>query len=534
MAQTTQQYRRSLAGSIGAGMKSVMGAGGRRYYVLEHKVSSKYHKAGENQMIIVDQIELGRAPSCQVRFDESFTTVSRRHAAIVKDGDNWKLVQLSKTNSTYLNGHRVETEWYLQNGDEIQLSTNGPRMGFIVPEGNKGLVKSIGLTSRLNLFRKQALRPYKTAITTLACLLVLCIGVGGYFLIKQQNMITQYRTDNIALINDFNTKLEAQVEKNRQDSIAREEENLRQQQEHEAEIAALREEQNRAIRAAEERLRRTGGTSKGFDALLAEQNVSKDVYYLQTAKVVYIVDGEENTIMNGEQPYGWSGTGFLLNDGRFVTARHCIEGWLYTSPVADDMVSAVTRAASTNPNIKIKAYFVAISTMSGNQFTFTSDDFVINHSLDQIAQIGTDENGNPVNWQFSWPAVDGMNEKMWATDWAYTTNTNGKHGQIEADFNLSRNLMPMQDLVALGFPKGIGVLDGNEDVEPIPSKLTTSRKGLASNGCILHSRGTDHGNSGGPIFAVNSEGKLTVVGIVSRGDIRTEEHNWAVPICNIQ
>ena len=107
MAQATQPYRRSLSGSIGAGMKSVFGGGGRTYYMLVHKVSSKYHKAGESQPIIVDQIELGRDSKCQVRFDESFPTVSRRHAAIVKDGDKWKLVQLSTTNSTYLNGQKV-------------------------------------------------------------------------------------------------------------------------------------------------------------------------------------------------------------------------------------------------------------------------------------------------------------------------------------------------------------------------------------------------------------------------------------------
>ncbi|MCR4860724.1 MAG: FHA domain-containing protein, partial [Bacteroidales bacterium] len=142
-------------------MKSIFGGEGRRYYTLVHKVSSQYHKAGESQPIIVDEIELGRDPACQVRFDENFPTVSRRHAAIVKDGDNWKLIQLSQTNTTYLNGHPVQKEWYLQNGDEIQLSTNGPKLGFIIPEGKKGLVSSIGLTARLNLFRQQALRPYK-------------------------------------------------------------------------------------------------------------------------------------------------------------------------------------------------------------------------------------------------------------------------------------------------------------------------------------------------------------------------------------
>ena len=178
MAQPTVQYKRTLKGSIGAGMKSIAG-GDRRFYVLEHKVTTKFHKAGEQQTIIVDQIELGRDPKCQVRFDDSFTTVSRRHAAIVRDGENWKLVQLSQTNSTFLNGKQVMKEWYLQNGDEIQLSVNGPKLGFNVPAGEKGMVKSLRLTTRLNLFREQALRPYKRAMVIMAIVFLGAIGAMG-------------------------------------------------------------------------------------------------------------------------------------------------------------------------------------------------------------------------------------------------------------------------------------------------------------------------------------------------------------------
>ena len=85
----TQNYKRTLAGSVGAGMGALMGASGRTYFILEHKTPSKYHQAGESQKIIVDQVELGRDASCQVRFDENFETVSRKHAAIVRDGENW-------------------------------------------------------------------------------------------------------------------------------------------------------------------------------------------------------------------------------------------------------------------------------------------------------------------------------------------------------------------------------------------------------------------------------------------------------------
>ena len=183
----TVQYKRTLRGSVGAGVGALLNGSGRRYYILEHRDASKYHKAGESQKIIIDQIEIGRDANCQVRFDESFSTVSRRHAAIVKDGDRWKLVQLSKTNSTLLNGRKVETEWYLENGDEIQLSVGGPRMGFIVPEGKQSLVSSIKMTERLELFRKQALKPYKTAIVAMFVSLIV-LGCGAGYVIYNQDL----------------------------------------------------------------------------------------------------------------------------------------------------------------------------------------------------------------------------------------------------------------------------------------------------------------------------------------------------------
>lgn len=531
MSQPTT-YKRSFAGSIGSGMKSIMGGGDRRYYVLEHKVSTKYHKAGESQKIIVDEIELGRDPKCQVRFDESFGTVSRRHAAVMKDGDNWKLVQLSKTNSTYLNGRRIEKEWYLQSGDEIQLSTNGPKLGFIIPQGDKGLVKSIGMTARLNLFRQQALRPYKQAIAALACVFVLCMCGGGYVVWGQQQQIRDNRAENERIKENFRNEMAEADNRRRSDSIANVAESRRQQEEFANQIRRERLRTDAAIAEAGRRASASGSSTEGFSAMLEQQGIYKDVFFLMTEKVVYIQDGTENVISNDDKQYGWSGTGFLLNDGRFVTARHCIEGWLYQNYEGNKMSEAVARAAATNPNIKIKAYFVAVSSKSNIKFRFASTDFKINHTLDKTVQIGVDDNGNPINWCFPFPAKSDWPQTMWATDWAYTTNTQGHKGGIEADRELCKNLLPMQKLVVLGFPQGLGVADGNEMVDPISNELTTSRNGLASNGCILHSRGTDHGNSGGPIFAVK-DNKLVVVGIVSRGDIRTSEHNWAVPICNI-
>lgn len=175
MAET---YKKTLKGTLGVGMSSLFGRPSN-YYVLEHKVASKFHKLGEAQEIIVDYAEIGRDKTCAVRFDESFETVSRHHAAIVKKDGNWKLVQLSRTNSTLLNGHKITDEWYLQNGDEIQVSVNGPKLGFIIPEGG-GKKTTMTLTHRLNLFGQQALRPYRNVIITLGVILLLAVvsGVG--------------------------------------------------------------------------------------------------------------------------------------------------------------------------------------------------------------------------------------------------------------------------------------------------------------------------------------------------------------------
>lgn len=176
MAET---YQKTVKGTLGAGVNSLLGDS-PKYYILEHKVSSKYHKMGESQEIIVDYAEIGREWDCTIRFDESFNTVSRRHAAIVRKDGNWKLVQLSQTNSTFLNGHKVDDEWYLQNGDEIQLSVNGPKLGFIIPETKAGKT-TMNFAHRLTLFGQQALRPYRNAVIAIGIILLLVIGGGvGY------------------------------------------------------------------------------------------------------------------------------------------------------------------------------------------------------------------------------------------------------------------------------------------------------------------------------------------------------------------
>jgi hypothetical protein len=512
MAQKTQPYKRSFAGSLGAGFNSIIGGSGKQYYILEHKIATKYHRAGESQEIIVDQIELGRDPKCQVRFDEEFGTVSRRHAAIVKSGNNWKLVQLSQTNSTFLNGRKIEKEWYLQNGDEIQLSVNGPKLGFIIPTGSKSTVGSIGLSRRLSLFRQQALRPYKTAIAMLCIGLLLVTGGGVGWSVYQSNEMERLKIEyeqekarisaELTTMLDRNEALKERIEAERQrnDSIA--------------------EVQRRQIR------RQAAATATPAASIEDLIDKCKDDIYFLLVKDVYLTDGSRQipvTTANGA-PYAWSGTGFLLDDGRFVTARHCVMSWRFSCE--DNNILGCAAYSDTHDNYKMVAIIEARS-RTGKTFSFKSSDFTVNERYDKKELLGTSDDGTAMYYQHVNPEY---NEKALSTDWAYVRTS--ERGTLTVDSELSNNLRSGKELHVLGFPMGIGVGDTPSVLNPPYNKFAVGFDGLDNSGCFLHTRGTEHGNSGGPIFAEKNN-KLVVIGIVSRGSARTDEYNYGVPVSAI-
>ena len=163
------------------GMNPISGEAKKPYIVLVHKVGSKFHKIGEEQKITGNYAEIGRDSKCKVRYDEHFEMVNNRHAAIMKDDNHWKLLPLSRTDPTFVNGQMVQKEWYLQHGDEIQCAVNGPKLGFIIPSGKMKTAGNSSSSRRLNLFGKKALRSYRRIIAVLICVVLLAIGVYCIF-----------------------------------------------------------------------------------------------------------------------------------------------------------------------------------------------------------------------------------------------------------------------------------------------------------------------------------------------------------------
>lgn len=485
MAQSTA-YKRTLSGSVGAGIGSIFNAGGKNYYILEHKVSSKYHHAGEAQEIIVDQIEIGRDPKCQVQFDESFSTVSRRHAAIVRDGENWKLVQLSHTNQTFLNGKPVTNEWYLQNGDEIQLSVNGPKLGFIIPQGNKSKTGSIALSRRLSLFRQQALKPYKTAMAAMAVVIVLLIAGGTWLGIdlnsKNKALIASQEITQSQLA-------EAQTQHEQQMAAAAE-----QQAKLEKELARVKKDLKAAMSAlpassasSDEVVPTVSSKATGNTSLDA---CAPNVYFVHIREIKITYNGQTKTIQNVG-----TGTGFLLDDGRFVTARHVVEPWMFPSGEDDTNNLICNAIAHSGGSVvcSIDAY-----SPTGKQLHFTSSQAHTNRSSDKRHAM---EDGSTI----CLPERSDL-------DWAYFNTS--ERGGLAYNNTLSKQLPMRADLSILGYPMAIGA-NSPTDIHPIYSQAVVAKEGLEQGLILTTSTTFEHGNSGGPVFATTNSDELIVVGVVS-------------------
>jgi len=358
--QEQNTYKRTVAGSVGAGMGAIFNGSGRTYYILEHKTNSKYHQAGESQKIIIDEIEMGRDASCQVRWEDTteFEMVSRKHAAIVRDGQNWKLVHLSQSNPTLVNGRPIQGTYYLQSGDEIQLAANGPRMGFIVPQGKQAMTSSIKLTERMNLFRQQALAPYKKALWAMAILLLLVIiGFGAWnYKLSQDNKELMAQAEELmeqsAALDMQIADMEEQIRNNPENAELRKQiEEVKQQKQQvqtryttiyrdnpalQRELNRLKEQIKEETPAADDIIVPSGGTTDNGNTSNADPNAKKDAreYYGSIYRIIVesiTIEGPDGV----SRPSNLStskidcGSGFVTPNGTFVTARQNIQPWIY-------------------------------------------------------------------------------------------------------------------------------------------------------------------------------------------------------------
>ena len=74
--------------------------------------------AGARYLLDSDRTTVGRHPNADIFLDD--VTVSRRHAEILREGNEFELVDQRSLNGTYVSGERVDRA-HLRNGDELRI-----------------------------------------------------------------------------------------------------------------------------------------------------------------------------------------------------------------------------------------------------------------------------------------------------------------------------------------------------------------------------------------------------------------------------
>ncbi|CAN5328951.1 hypothetical protein BH09BAC1_BH09BAC1_04610 [soil metagenome] len=482
----------SASKALTTGMKA-LGGGNVPAYTLEHLTSSRKHAAGTFETIIIPYIELGRDGAVAVRFGDDMATVSRKHAAIERKGNDVILKNLSANNPTLVNGRPVKSEYFLQNGDEIQLSTEGPRMRFNLSSTGTA---QMGVTRRMNLVMQQAVRPYRAAVMGMTLTVILIASVGGFLTFRsvttlaEQNEQLESRTDSLLLANQVaKQEFSASIENLKKDN----DEAIKLLSDKNASLSGRLQglsSQNQQLRNDVTILAKAPANSSD-ELSAAYDGLKPHVYFLEVTKFELVYpDGTSEQV-----DYGWTGTGFLTDDGRFITARHCVQGWRFGTEDNDIILNSLEQAG-----VKFNLEFRCTST--SKQFTFKYADFKVNDSGDE--KIDLKEYG--MEGFVKLAALDRY-------DWAYV-QTSEKDG-FKFDAGLSKTMKAGSKVFALGFTQGYGGSANAADVSPLVGEATIAQYGLTQNGNIsVTGKGWGSGNSGGPVLTKTADG-YKVVGIVS-------------------
>lgn len=487
MEKGTQEFKRSVKGTLSAGMSSLVGSDGKKYYIIEFKFDSKTHHRGESKPVLVDEAFIGRDNKCQIRIDEEFSTVSREHAVIKKTDENtWTLYHRSQTNATYVNGQQVMDSVTLKNGDEIQLSDGGPRLGFILPQGEKAFVKSIGMSQRFNEFRKQALRPYRTALVSIILLFALAIGGLVWWQTQKTNEYQRELGEYKDQVDSLKSESESwwKIWKNG------------------------RSQRNKSSKSANQQVSTVSSSSSVVDAF------EDYVYFVRLASItVTIQPGSLAEIWMQDELKGgntWTyyftedeakiATGFVTSDGYFVTARNVIEPWAYMEENWDDPLFIAAILSYEGAGGIIDAVY-HIESKTGDRRNLHFREFTVNRHRDEDVEF-TSTDTDPYH----------IRRAMAKNDYAYVKLPITSNLVVNRD--LSSNIPSGTRLEILGFPNAMG---GDKNIiRPQYTYATTSNTGLYHGQIPVTGANLEVGNSGGPVFCV-SDGKYYVVGLVSRG-----------------
>jgi len=530
MTRKTEIVGRSLSQTMVQGLKAL---GGKEVpnYTLLFLDQTADKKKGEFQPIVVPFIEIGRGSSCVIQYGDEFPTVSRVHCTLSREGAEVVLRHVGK-NPTLVNGNPIGESWFLKNGDEIQLSNEGPRIRF---NSTPTKTSTMNFTQRFGLFAQQALKPYKTAVLILSLLLLGTIAFTIYQKIdsdKKLHDIDEKYSKELAL-----KQQELQVLKDKQSSGLAEMNRLKQSgQANSSRFRQLQYETsnyNNKISSLNAQIEKINETkelalknptiainelpiTKEESAPTAEVNTSEldnlasDVYYVCAMSIEVSGEKEPAQILdgNGNPMPIFTGTAFLTTDAKLITARHVVFPWRFFKGAGNEAFEQYNKWEQEGRKITVS--FKGYSS-NGKTISFTSNEFNVKDESDD-------------------KLVDGIKlSTSVSTDWTYL-NFN-RAGKIIYDKNKSENLKKLETLYTINYslPAETQPKNGSK-LEPLITTTTTTQNGLVNETINVSNRNFEEGSSGGPVF-YNDNGKFVVVGIISAG---RDNLGKIIPISNIR
>lgn len=515
MAAKTEQFKSAgsnLGRTIGQSLSMITGKDIPNYSLLFLDATLS-RKRGEHETIFMPHIVLGRSSRCHVRFGDEHKTVSREHASITVDGSNFVINHNpSASNPTYVNGRAIGGAHHLQNGDEIQLSSNGPKMRF-----NASTLKTstIGLTSRIGQAMSQAVKPYKTALWIMGLLLLGALGLAGYNMYQNAKIeaTNKEQANKIANLEIEKKAVDAQIANLSKDAVKN--------QRAIDSLSKIKRTISQKIYAfTPQGSSGTGNNSSSSGIIGSEdqstgrsgiavdgnpiENYYNYIYAIKMKKINYRGDEKKYqssvTIYNNE----WAGTGFLTSDGTFVTARHVLESWKwFTGDCATGIsVNQEWQEISKLYEQKVISFTYEAVSPSGDKFEFTIEDMKADRSCETFKC-----DLKHVSWTNTF------------CDWASIKISSriGK-SKIKLNRNFSTELKSGTEIFSAGYANGqaLQAFDSN-NLQPLFVKGTISQSNLV-NRAINSDINFEHGQSGGPVFALNkSNNNFEVIGIVHGG-----------------
>ncbi|HEY0429979.1 MAG TPA: FHA domain-containing protein [Pyrinomonadaceae bacterium] len=91
------------------------------------------HSASMPFKITKNSVWLGRDPNCDIVMEADAVMVSRKHAEIRREADNFVVYDNGSFNGTLINEQRISTPTPVYHNDEIQLGLGGPVLRFNLP-----------------------------------------------------------------------------------------------------------------------------------------------------------------------------------------------------------------------------------------------------------------------------------------------------------------------------------------------------------------------------------------------------------------